>query len=436
MGLSIIPVGGYDEVGRNCTAVEVDGDLFLLDLGLHMEEYVRITEDEHPRFVPKDEELIAEGAAPDLSVIDERRVRAVVVSHAHLDHVGAVSFFAHRFSCRFHMTPFTGAVASRLADDKRLPLGDRLVTHGFDEKIPLSEDVYLEFVEVSHSTPQTAAVALHTPYGVVLYLNDFKLDDRPTLGASTDLDRLASLKPKVLIMDCLYGDKDVRTPGEREAKRLLEEALLDKDLDGKVVIASSFSSHVARLQELASLARRLGRKPVFIGRSMAKYLEAAAEVGVSSLIEDHEVVKYSSKARKALAKIGDPSEHFFVVTGGMGEPGAVLSRIVDEKLLPVRRGDVIVFSNRTIPVPVIEHDREVLEKKLSSRGLELLKDLHVSGHAAGKDHVEVLERVRPETLIPVHGLPKQRLACKASAVRAGLREGQVLLPGNGEQVFL
>ncbi|MBN1275394.1 MBL fold metallo-hydrolase [Candidatus Woesearchaeota archaeon] len=433
MGLSLIPVGGYGEVGRNCTAIEVDGELFVLDLGLHLDNYVRLSDDDDVvhRFSKK--LLIEEQAVPDIDVLDKDRVKAVLISHAHLDHVGAVPYLANAFPCDVHGTPFTMAVAQRLVQDKRAELRNKLVAHEYREIFPLSERVKAEFVEVTHSTPHTAAIALHTPYGVVLYLNDFKLDESPALGNRTDLDRLRSLRPEVLIIDTLYADLDEHTPSERRAKLLLENALLSRDLTGRNVLVTTFSSHVARLCEIAAIGRRMGRKVMFVGRSMAKYLEAAKEVGVSSLIDEHEVVRYGSKVRKALSKVSCFQDYLFVVTGGMGEPKAVLSRIVDEGLVPFRRNDVVVFSNRVIPTPAIVESRERLERQLADRGYELLRDLHVSGHGAGRDHQAVLDAVKPAYVVPVHGEDSQREAFRRRALRSGVLDARVLVLRNGER---
>ncbi|MBD3209421.1 MBL fold metallo-hydrolase [Candidatus Woesearchaeota archaeon] len=439
MGLSIQAIGGYGEVGRNCTAVKVDDEVFLLDLGLHMENYTRLQDDEdgfQPLLTKK--LLIKEGAAPDITMLDpvKDRVKGIIISHAHLDHVGAVPFMANSFPCDVHGTPFTIAVAKRLVAEGHKEMRNSLVAHRFREVFPLSDKVRAEFIEVTHSTPQTAAVALHTPYGVVLYLNDFKLDDTPTMGGVTDLDRLRQLKPRALIIDTLYGNVAAHTGSERAAKALLERALLSPHVKGKRVLVSSFASHIARLHALVRIAQKMRRKVMFVGRSMAKYLEAAHEVGLSDVIDDCDVVRYSSKARKALSRVADPDQYLFVVTGGMGEPNAVLSRIVDESYIPLRRGDIVAFSNRVIPVPSIIRARERLEKRLEGKGLVLLKDLHVSGHGAGADMQLMLDELGPTFVVPVHSEEPQRRAFKERALRSGIPENRILMLSNGEEALL
>lgn len=436
MSLEIIPLGGYGEVGRNCTAVKVDDELFILDLGLHLDHYVRLTDTDD--FQPKLSKklLTREQAVPDLSPIDVKKVKGILISHAHLDHVGAVPFLANSFECDVHATPFTIAVAKKLAEDKKVELRNGLVAHEYREIFPLSKKVSAEFIEVTHSTPHTAAIALHTPYGVVLYVNDFKLDGSPVIGNATDVPRLKELDVKALIVDTLYADVDEHCASEQEARRLLEETLLDPSLRGKGVIVSTFSSQIARLQELAAIAKKMKRKIFFVGRSIAKYLEAAHDVGITDLIEKEEVVRYSSKARRTLAKISCPEDYLFVVTGGMGERRAVLSRILDEHYLPLHQGDVIVLSNRTIPTSTIIADRNVLEEKIKDYGFVLVKDRHVSGHGAGKDHASLLDMVGPEFVLPLHGERKQREAFRKIAQAHGLAPERVLVLANGEAVDL
>jgi len=434
MGLSIIPVGGYGEVGRNCTAVVVDDEVFLLDIGLHVDNYVRVSQDEDVNTRLSKKVLIREQAVPDISVLDpvKKQVKALLISHAHLDHVGAVPYLANTFGCPIHATPFTIEVLRRLLVDKRTELRNELVSHPFGEVFPLSDKVSAELVEVTHSTPHSAAIVLHTPYGVVLYLNDFKLDETPPLGGVTNLARLSALRPRVVILDSLYADVDAHTPSEAVAHTLLEDALLTRDLSGRNVLITTFSSHIARLHAIARSARKMGRKVMFVGRSMAKYLEAAREAGLSRLIDEHEVVRYGSKVRKALRSVAVHHEYVFVVTGGMAEPKAVLSRIIDEELVPLRRGDVIIFSNKVIPTPTIIAAREHLEHRLISMGFEVLRDLHVSGHGAARDHRVILEKLSPQFVLPVHGDDDQRRALQSLAVALGFSPDHVPLLRNGE----
>lgn len=434
MGVSLIPIGGYGEVGRNCTAIDVDGDIFLFDLGLHVDNYVRLCDDDDVNYRLSKRLLTKEDAVPDLSVIDTKRVKAVLISHAHLDHVGAIPWLGSSFpKASIHATPFTVEVARGLIIDKRKDVSNELVSHAYNQRFRLTDTVDAEFVEVTHSTPQSAAIVLHTLYGSFLYINDFKLDPKPFLGNITDFARLEDIKPKALIIDTLYADVDEHTLGEEHAKDLLESALLSRDLSGKNVLVTTFSSQVSRLKTIADIAKKMGRKVMFIGRSIAKYLEAAQTVGITDIIDDNESIRFGSTLIKQLGKLDSYSDYVFVVTGGMAESKAVLSRIVDQGLIPFKRGDLVVFSNRVIPTPSIIEARERLEHKLRARGFEVLKDLHVSGHGAGKDHRLLLDRIKPEFLVPVHGESHQREAFRKLALAVGYDDDHILILKNAQR---
>lgn len=433
MGLSIIPIGGFGEVGRNCCGVKVDDEIYILDMGLHLDNYVRVSEDEELNHRLSKRLLIKEGAVPDISIINPKQVKAILISHAHLDHVGALPYLANSFSAPIYATPFTIAVAKRLIQDKHKELKNDLIPVKYGKIVQLSKDVKAEFIEVTHSTPHTAAIVLHTKYGNVVYLNDFKLDEKPTLGKKTNLKRLADLKPKAIILDTLYGDVEGHTPGEEFAKELLEKALLSRDLKGRHILATTFSSHIARIQTLVKIAKKMKRKVMIVGRSMSKYLDAAKEVGITNIIDEHECVRFGSKVKKALRRVHNYQEYLFIITGGMGEPKAVLSRIVEQELIPFKNGDLVIFSNKVIPTPTIIESRSKLEHKLLRLGYEVLRDLHVSGHGAQKDHKTILKTIKPQILVPLHGEAHQREGFKQLALEAGYKEKDILLLNNGQE---
>ncbi len=431
MGLSIIPIGGYGEVGKNCTAVKVDDDIFLLDLGIHLENYIRLSEEDDLKKGLSKELLLKENAVPDISIIDAKKVKGIIISHAHLDHVGAVPYLANNFDCDVHVTPFTAAFLEQHISDKRKELHGDIIRHDFKKRFRLTDKVEAELVEVTHSTPQSAIIILYTPYGNVVYINDFKLDPTPMIGSVTDLEYVAKSRPKALILDTLYADVDKHVPSERFAHELLERALISRDLKGRNIIVTTFASQIARISGIIRLAEKMNRKVMIVGRSMAKYLQAAKESGVSDIIDKQEVIRYGSKVKRVLSKVDDHRDYIFVVTGGMGEPNAVLTRMLDEELVPIKRKDLVVFSNRLIPTPTIIKARDHLERKIQGYGLELLKDLHVSGHGAGKDMEEVLRVLKPEVVIPVHSEDDTRQTFKRIAGNIPVK-----ILHNGEELLL
>ena len=358
--LEIIPLGGYSEVGRNSVAVRVDDEIVILDLGLMMDRYIEYTDSDELVEV-SGRTLIEIGAAPDVEILgaDRKNVRGILLTHGHLDHIGAVPYLANRFDCDVHATPFTIELVRRMFDDeKRLSRG-KLVSHDVNDRFQISEKIEAEFIYITHSVPHSVMILLHTPYGRIMYANDFKFDNNPTLGPKPNYARLRELEGKVdyLILDTLYAESEIKTPSEKIAEEMLKDVLLGTQSRGSTIIVSTFSSHIARLRAIVNVAKMMKRKPVFLGRSLRKYTEAAEAVGIADF-SDVEIVGFGNKVKPYLKKITDPDKYLFVATGHQGEPKATLSRIVNQGLLPLADNDIVVFSSKTIPVPVTLEDRK------------------------------------------------------------------------------
>jgi len=223
--IEIVPVGGYREVGKNCTAIRVDNEVILIDMGLHLQHYIEYTQDDDDADLSLNK-LIEIKAIPDISLIEDwiPLVKAICISHAHLDHVGAAPFLASRFKCPIHGTPYTIEVLKALIEDKHSNVPNKLVTHEMNSMFKVSEDIKIEFISVTHSVVQAALIAIHTKYGTIVYANDFKLDNQPTLGLKSNIGRMKELKNvKALILDSLYAHKPIKTPSESVARELLEK---------------------------------------------------------------------------------------------------------------------------------------------------------------------------------------------------------------------
>ena len=192
MGIQICAVGGYEEVGKNMTAVRVDDEVIILDLGIHLENYINYTEDQDLSKIYK-EDLISINAVPDDSVIFKwkKMVKAIVPSHAHLDHLAAIPFFADAYdSPPVIATPFSCAVLKAIMRDNKTKIKSKIIELNPNSTYPVTENITLEFINVTHSTPQTVIVALHTKYGILMYACDFKLDNHPGLGKKPNYQRL------------------------------------------------------------------------------------------------------------------------------------------------------------------------------------------------------------------------------------------------------
>ena len=248
--IDICTVGGYNEVGKNMTAVNVDGEVVIFDMGIHLESYIKYTEDEDIINVDPSE-LIKVGAVPDITKIEKwkDKVKAIIPTHAHLDHIGAVPYLGNNYDAPILGTPFTIAVLKTILKDEKITIKNKIRTLAPNSVFQLSKNLKVEFINMTHSTPQTVMVALHTKYGIILYANDFKFDRFPTLGEKPNFKRLKELGKKgvlCLIVDSTYSRSCKKTPSESVAKEMLKDVLLGTGNKDKAVFVTTFSSHIAR----------------------------------------------------------------------------------------------------------------------------------------------------------------------------------------------
>ncbi len=434
--LEIIPLGGFSEIGRNSVAVRVDDEVVILDLGLMMDKYVEYTDSDELVEI-SGRKLIEIGAVPDVNILGKlkKQVKGILLTHAHLDHIGGIPYLANRFDCDIHSAPFTIELIRKMfEDEKRLPRG-HLVAHELNERFRIGEKIEVEFIYVTHSAPHTVMIVLHTPYGKVMYANDFKFDNNPTLGSKPNYERLRELEGKIdyLILDTLYADQAIKTPSEKIAEEMLKDVLLGTQSRDATIIVTTFSSHIARLRAIVHVAKLMKRQPIFLGRSLAKYVDAAEAVGLADF-SDVELVRYGSKVKSYLKRVKEPAKYLFVATGHQGEPKAVLSRIVNQKLLPLGENDIVVFSSKTIPTPVTLENKARLDEQLRARHIRFFNNIHVSGHGAREDHRDFLNMLKPKHIIPTHGDLAQLGAFKELAREVGYRPEQIRIVSNGERV--
>ena len=409
--MKIHAIGGYSEVGKNMTALEVGEDVFLFDSGLHLPAIVGVTEREK---IPTEKGMRALGALPDDLYLDRKglrsKVRALLISHAHLDHVGALQYNAYRYRADILGTPFTIEVLRQLAADNNTHLKNRLIAihPNGSYTIKGKRDYKVEFINMTHSTIQSAIIAIHTPEGIVLYANDFKLDNTPVFGDKPNYQRLKELSRigiKALILDCLYAPDDRKTPSEKIAKDLLEDVFFTTDNHKSAMIVTTFSSHIARLKTITELGRKLNREVVFLGRSLNKYMTAAKIVGKAPFSNQVKMVTYRRQLEKTLKRINqNKSKYLVVCTGHQGEPNSILDRIARNQLpFNFEKEDQLIFSSKTIPTPQTQLTREQLQKRLKKKQLRIFDQVHVSGHGGKEDIRELIKLTNPEHVIPSHG---------------------------------
>jgi len=439
--VEICTVGGYNEVGRNCTAVKIGNEAYILDLGIHLENYIKYTQDEDIVNV-NTKELMDLGAIPNISVISDwkNNIKMVLPTHAHLDHIGAIPYLANSIKAPIMCTPFTAEVLNGILTEDKIKLNSKIRSMSSNSMFKISDNVKIEFIHVTHSTPQTAMIALHTKEGIILYANDFKFDLNPTLGKKPNFKRLEELgnqKVLALISDSTYAPDARKMPSEAVAKEMLKEVMLDIDSRNKNVVVTTFSSHIARLKSIVEFGQKMNRKILFMGRSMAKYVKAAEETGIAKFTNKVEILKYSNQIKRKLKKIsGDRGKYLIVATGHQGEPKSVLAKMMNGELkFRFMPEDHIIFSCKTIPTPTNIENRRRLEEELKSYRVRIFKDIHQSGHAAREDMRDLINLVKPQHIIPAHGdfIMKSALADLASEM--GYVKGEnVHLMEEGERI--
>lgn len=411
----VYTIGGYNEVGKNMTGIEFEDDVFIFDAGLHISAVVDLQESTKQ---PTPKMLRDYGALPDDYLLDKvkDKVRAILISHAHLDHVGAVPFVASRFpNAKIYGTPFTIEVLRGIMKDYKVSMKNKIQVVQPNERVLIRGKNYeykVDFVNMTHSTIQSTMVALHTPQGVIVYGNDFKLDNTPILGEPPNyklLRELSSEKVKLLIIDSLYSGDERKTPSEKIARALVEEVLLTVDHKDKAIFVTTFSSHIARLKSIVDFSKKLNRKIIFMGRSMAKYVKAAKNVGMCPFENDIEIVEYSREINAKLKQVErDRGSYVIVCTGHQGEPGSIMDRLVRNELnFNFKPQDSVIFSSKVIPTPINESNRANVDKKLKKLDVRIFDHVHVSGHGGREDLREVINILKPKVIIPSHGSLEQ-----------------------------
>ena len=407
--IKIHAIGGYSEVGRNMTCLELDGDAFLFDCGLFLPPIVEMEDSQKKEYSEK--MLRSIDAVPDDLILDKmnirNKVRAILVSHAHLDHVGAIPYLAERYNAEVVGTPYTIEVLKAIMKDNGLKLRNplRVVTPNSSF---MSGRYKVEFINVTHSTIQTAMIAVHTPAGVVIYANDFKFDNSPIVGKRPNYERLRELAKQgvlALVVDSLYSGEERKTPSEKIARDLLEDVMLGTTNKDACIVVTTFSSHIARLKSIVDFGKQLNRKVLFLGRSLFKYVDAARKLELAPFAKDIQLVTYTNQIQRRLKQVEKERDKWLIVcTGHQGEPGSILDRLTrDELPFKFSSKDHVIFSSRIIPSPINIANRGRIEKKLKERGVRIFTDVHTSGHCGREDLRDLIEMVKPKHIIPAHG---------------------------------
>ena len=413
--LQVIPLGGLGEFGMNMTAIRYGDDLIVVDCGM---------------MFPDAELLGVDLVMPDLAFLKENQqyLRAVVLTHGHEDHIGAVPYFLSEFDVPVYGTDFTLALVDRRLEEHEVeePRFVRVKPKQIIEIGPFK----IEFIHVTHSIISAVALAITTPLGVIIHTGDFKVDPTPTDNELFDLHTLAEYGKRgvlLLLSDSTNSDRPGYTESERAVKPRMEEIFNRAD---RRVVVSCFSSSIHRIQLVLDLAQEYGRRVAVVGRSMVSVTEIAHSLGLLD-IPDGILLRPQDIMDVAPDKVA------VLISGTQGEPMSALARVAvdNHKHVSVDQGDTVVLSSRIIPgnekaiFRMIDH--------MARRGADVLygsmnPPLHVSGHASVEEMKLVLNLVRPRYFMPIHGEFRQlsKHARLADHLKfAGLEEAFVMESG-------
>ena len=415
----IIPLGGLGEIGKNMTAVEYRGKIVVLDCGVGF---------------PRDDMLGIDLVIPDIRWLLERRddVLAFLITHGHEDHQGALPFVLKQLNRPVYGSRFTLALIKSKLDE-----------HGLLKTVELNEvsaasrleigPFSASFVAVSHSVPDALSIVLETSLGNVVLTGDYRFDHTPIDGRVTDVDRFAQLGRQGVL--ALLGDStNVETPGSTASESTIGQAFhqIFAEAEGRVIVAS-FASHIHRVQQAISIAHLHGRKFAISGRSMQKNVNIARNLGYLDVPEG---------AMIKLAAIDDyrPEEILILSTGSQGEPLSALTRMAfgDHSQVALHEGDTVVISAKAIPGNEVSVMTTV--NRLLKAGASVIygegSGVHVSGHAAREDLRMMINLLRPQFFVPVHGEYRHQYYHAQLARESGLRDEDIIILENGDVLEL
>ncbi|HEY3285371.1 MAG TPA: ribonuclease J [Armatimonadota bacterium] len=406
--LQITPLGGVGEIGKNMTAYRYQDEILIVDCGFAF---------------PEAEMLGVDVVIPDMTYIidNAEKVVAVVLTHGHEDHVGGLPYLLKQVNVPIYGTRLTlGLIQGKLAEHGMTETTEVCAVEPGDRTQHGSFEV--EWIYVTHSVPGSCSLAIRTPAGIVLHTGDFKFDPTPVDGNLTDLAALAKLG-KEGVLALISDSTNVEKPGNSPSEQLVSETLdaIFRDTTGRIIIAS-FASALHRIQQVVRISEKYGRKVAFVGRSMEQNVRVARDLG------------YLTAEEGTIVSLGElnqlpPDEFTAMTTGSQGEPLSALSRIaVDEhKKLKVGPGDTVIISAHAIPGNEDLVWRTV--NNLFRRGARVIYDtlaaVHASGHAYRDELRMMINLIRPEVLIPMHGEARHMYHYREMAVAMGYPEERI-----------
>ncbi len=414
--LRVIPLGGLGEIGKNMTAIEYNDDLIIIDCGLGF---------------PEEDMPGIDLVIPDISYLEANkdRIRAVLLTHGHEDHIGAIPYMLRSINPPIYGTPLTLGIIRNKLEEHILPWRPNLRPVNAGNKIKLG-GVVAEFIHVNHSIADACAIALHTPLGIILHTGDFKLDTSPIDGDMMDLVRLGELGREgvtLLLCESTNAERPGHTPSEKKVGASLE--YIFSTHKKKRVIIATFSSNVHRVQQIIDASVRHGRKIAITGRSMLNIVRAATELGYMKVPEGALIDLYDLRRYK-------PGEITIVTTGSQGEPMSALYRMAfsDHSQVTLDANDLVVLSASAIPGNEKLVGRIINE--LSKKEVEVVHDavveVHVSGHACQEELKLMYALTKPHYVMPIHGESRHLSANRDLAKFMGIDQKNIFISEIGK----
>ncbi len=416
--ITAIPLGGLGEFGMNMMALRFGDDILVIDAGM---------------MFPESELLGVDLVIPDITYLKQNRekVRAIVLTHGHEDHIGALPYILRDLNVPVYGTRFTLALVKKRLDEAGL-LDSTTLREALPGRLVEIGPFEVEFINVTHSTADCVALAVRTPVGVIIHTGDFKIDQTPVGGAPFDLHTFAKYGNEgvlALFSDSTNVERPGFTPSERAVVPRIEELCRSAP---KRVILSCFASSVHRIQQVIDIAARVNRKVAFVGRSMVDNIEIAHSLGIVN-IPDGMVVRSQD------IRTFDPRRIIILASGSQAEPMSSLSRIAvdNHRFVSVDENDSVILSARIIPgnekaiFRMLDHmfRRRALVYYDNSGGT-----IHVSGHASQEEQKLLLQLVKPKYFIPIHGEYRHLFRHAALAHQLGVVSGEIMLLENGQTV--
>ena len=417
--LKIIPLGGLGEIGKNLTVYEYGQDIVVVDCGLGF----------------PDEELYGiDAVIPDITYLKQNkdRIRGIVITHGHEDHIGALPYVMRELDVPIYATSLTAGIIELKLEEFDLLYNTQIFTKKAGDRFKLG-CFEVEMIHVNHSIADSVALAIKTPIGTVIHTGDFKIDVTPIQGEMVDLARLGQLG-KQGVLALLSDSTNVERPGHTDSERKVAEKF-DELFKGceKRIIVTTFASNVQRIQQIVNVAAKYKRKVAVTGRSMENMIKVARELGYMDIPEGVLVELNQIK--------GQPKDRTVIIsTGSQGESMSALYRMAfsEHKQINIDAGDRIIISASAIPGNETTVSKVIDE--LFHKGAEVIydrhTDLHVSGHASQEDQKMMLALTKPKFFIPVHG--EYRMLCKHAELGRimGVEPNNIVIAENGSVIEL